>query len=59
MSEEEEEQIKIAKETCMCGDYMNDHSMLDNHTPLSMYDYYYRDGFVRDLFNFEFNSEKA
>jgi BMFP domain-containing protein YqiC len=28
-----------AKLTCMCGDYVNHHSMEAGHSPVSMYDY--------------------
>lgn len=28
-----------AKLTCMCGDYVDHHSMGSGHSPISMYDY--------------------
>ena len=39
----EEAEIEQAKETCMCGEPMEDHSAHCGHTPLSMYDYYLRE----------------
>jgi tetrahydromethanopterin S-methyltransferase subunit G len=35
---EQLEQLE-AKVTCMCGDYVNHHSMEAGHSPVSMYDY--------------------